>query len=97
MLRRPPRSTRTYTLFPYTTLFRSPVGSLIGFLRCLLLDMVGRQLHLDDVRADQRGDVRSISADIQRKLALLRQIAAARIGPDDRRNSHRLEIGRAHV
>src|SRR3546814_1799254 len=25
MLRRPPRSTRTYTLFPYTTLFRSPL------------------------------------------------------------------------
>src|SRR3546814_7934521 len=24
MLRRPPGSTRTYTLFPYTTLFRSP-------------------------------------------------------------------------
>src|SRR3546814_4915163 len=24
MFRRPPRSTRTYTLFPYTTLFRSP-------------------------------------------------------------------------
>src|SRR3546814_16387108 len=23
MIRRPPRSTRTYTLFPYTTLFRS--------------------------------------------------------------------------
>src|SRR3546814_671289 len=26
MLRRQPRSTRTYTLFPYTTLFRSPDG-----------------------------------------------------------------------
>src|SRR3546814_14283314 len=26
MLRRPPRSTRTDTLFPYTTLFRSVVG-----------------------------------------------------------------------
>src|SRR3546814_17736916 len=25
MIRRPPRSTRTYTLFPYTTLFRSDV------------------------------------------------------------------------
>src|SRR3546814_2874109 len=25
MIRRPPRSTRTYTLFPYTTLFLSPV------------------------------------------------------------------------
>src|SRR3546814_1375657 len=37
MIRRPPRSTRTDTLFPYTTLFRSvidrthfPIGPLIG-------------------------------------------------------------------
>src|SRR3546814_8312378 len=28
MIRRPPRSTRTDTLFPYTTLFRSPRGDL---------------------------------------------------------------------
>src|SRR3546814_7391473 len=28
MIRRPPRSTRTDTLFPYTTLFRSPQESL---------------------------------------------------------------------
>src|SRR3546814_3550667 len=27
MIRRPPRSTRTDTLFPYTTLFRSPPSS----------------------------------------------------------------------
>src|SRR3546814_7368159 len=27
MIRRPPRSTRTDTLFPYTTLFRSPIRS----------------------------------------------------------------------
>src|SRR3546814_5421814 len=27
MIRPPPRSTRTDTLFPYTTLFRSPLGS----------------------------------------------------------------------
>src|SRR3546814_11884918 len=26
MIRRPPRSTRTYTLFPYTTLFRSSLS-----------------------------------------------------------------------
>src|SRR3546814_14351497 len=31
MIRRPPRSTRTDTLFPYTTLFRSPGG---GTTRC---------------------------------------------------------------
>src|SRR3546814_3693595 len=28
MIRRPPRSTRTYTLFPYTTLFRSQACAL---------------------------------------------------------------------
>src|SRR3546814_6010126 len=28
MIRRPPRSTRTDTLFPYTTRFRSPLGSV---------------------------------------------------------------------
>src|SRR3546814_6892045 len=33
MLRRPPRSTHTDTLFPYTTLFRSPaIGSAIDAL-----------------------------------------------------------------
>src|SRR3546814_4186197 len=36
MIRRPPRSTRTDTLFPYTTLFRSQgliskIGSALGF------------------------------------------------------------------
>src|SRR3546814_3856463 len=30
MIRRPPRSTRTDTLFPYTTLFRSQVGPRPG-------------------------------------------------------------------
>src|SRR3546814_12565347 len=29
MIRRPPRSTRTDTLFPYTTLFRSVEGALL--------------------------------------------------------------------
>src|SRR3546814_7460205 len=32
MIRRPPRSTRTYTLFPYTTLFRS-LGQRLRALR----------------------------------------------------------------
>src|SRR3546814_7785370 len=35
MIRRPPRSTRTDTLFPYTTLFRSliPIHVLLGICR----------------------------------------------------------------
>src|SRR3546814_6787793 len=32
MIRRPPRSTRTDTLFPYTTLFRSAMEAVIGAL-----------------------------------------------------------------
>src|SRR3546814_5256308 len=36
MIRRPPRSTRTDTLFPYTTLFRSPANARRVGLRHLL-------------------------------------------------------------
>src|SRR3546814_16117804 len=41
MIRRPPRSTRTDTLFPYTTLFRSP-GALLGFIGPVVDQAVGR-------------------------------------------------------
>src|SRR3546814_10085922 len=34
MIRRPPRSTRTDTLFPYTTLFRSETTEKSEFVRC---------------------------------------------------------------
>src|SRR3546814_3060433 len=58
MIRRPPRSTRTDTLFPYTTLFRSFVFE--GFLHgtgdaftVLLLVVQNR----DDLRLDVVGDV----------------------------------------
>src|SRR3546814_20513404 len=36
MIRRPPRSTRTDTLFPYTTLFRSPDIHAVGMLAMVL-------------------------------------------------------------
>src|SRR3546814_11701407 len=45
MIRRPPRSTRTDTLFPYTTLFRSDVesGVLLGeILRLEVIELVVR-------------------------------------------------------
>src|SRR3546814_18568882 len=34
MIRRPPRSTRTDTLFPYTTLFRSLAGTPVSVTYC---------------------------------------------------------------
>src|SRR3546814_11781489 len=42
MIRRPPRSTRTDTLFPYTTLFRSLQTRTIGF-EDLAVGLVGAQ------------------------------------------------------
>src|SRR3546814_11590621 len=41
MIRRPPRSTRTDTLFPYTTLFRSAVEQTAA----------GMEIHVRDTRA----------------------------------------------
>src|SRR3546814_4302151 len=41
MLWPPPRSTRTYTLFHYTTLFRSTGGIALGASEVTLLDLTG--------------------------------------------------------
>src|SRR3546814_11602347 len=56
MIRRPPRSTRTDTLFPYTTLFRSQAFLLLeggnGLLRARAEYTVGRHLHVRLVQGD---------------------------------------------
>src|SRR3546814_10762100 len=49
MIRRPPRSTRTDTLFPYTTLFRSPLEALQPLRR-------QRDLRQQHERLPARGD-----------------------------------------
>src|SRR3546814_10197311 len=48
MIRRPPRSTRTDTLFPYTTLFRSCVvgAGLAGLTAALTLARAGQRVVL---------------------------------------------------
>src|SRR3546814_5980789 len=52
MIRRPPRSTRTDTLFPYTTLFRSLAAAPDAFLEIIAADQpfalaeLARQLQL---------------------------------------------------
>src|SRR3546814_1766643 len=48
MLRRPPRSTRTDTLFPYTTLFRSDQVVEPGLLERRHLDILDVARHLLD-------------------------------------------------
>src|SRR3546814_9760201 len=55
MRRRPPRSTRTYTLFPYATLFRSrPLAELQR--RPDLQDLLG-PMNRESVRLRRKGDL----------------------------------------
>src|SRR3546814_81519 len=51
MIRRPPRSTRTDTLFPYTTLFRSTDKLLVGLIP------IGHDLELGAIPLDDAGPV----------------------------------------
>src|SRR3546814_15880782 len=84
MIRRPPRSTRTDTLFPYTTLFRSDVVVHV------------RDISHPDSSA-QKADVLTVLADLGidettrpgRILEVLNKI--------DRLPENQRKIGRAHV
>src|SRR3546814_6296439 len=53
MIRRPPRSTRTDTLFPYTTLFRSALASAYNALDRRDFAGVGVLRRIDAVRIDR--------------------------------------------
>src|SRR3546814_15593898 len=70
MIRRPPRSTRTDTLFPYTTLFRSPRDNEIaGTINC-----DGRRTHskqiglIDGDHGSDRTAVAGIALCVERLL-----------------------------
>src|SRR3546814_10747164 len=52
MIRRPPRSTRTDTLFPYTTLFRSENGIVINN-NSLYFVFVNRMIRLFERRSEE--------------------------------------------
>src|SRR3546814_1105862 len=64
MIRRPPRSTRTDTLFPYTTLFRSDEPWAMAFLpdgRLLVTEKRGH-LRLFDPASGQVGEIVGVPA-----------------------------------
>src|SRR3546814_7307037 len=70
MIRRPPRSTRTDTLFPYTTLFRSIVvarrSNVVSTLPLVgvIYEVDGRKAHdIDDMEAQQGIAVSGRSSD----------------------------------
>src|SRR3546814_15765122 len=76
MIRRPPRSTRTDTLFPYTTLFRSIADARLDVAQGL---RVGRHLHAGTAAlVDHRNElvahefVEFVGVDVDRNLGARR-------------------------
>ena len=68
---------------PFGQRFDLDVLRVVHFLRRGLLDMLGRQLHLDDVGAKLGGDLSGIGHHVNRRFPVLADLFAARIGPDD--------------
>src|SRR3546814_1609986 len=84
MIRRPPRSTRTDTLFPYTTLFRSDQRLIIGD-RLAVLKRTARPAEPAEQRVDMRvaeGGQDQASAQIDDPRVRVPQLADIRRAAD---------------
>src|SRR3546814_2109666 len=95
MIRRPPRSTRTDTLFPYTTLFRSAVGDQRDAVLQRFGDHVDRgHLRHAHARHHARGaDRAGAHADLYRVRAGVHQ-CERRVAGDDVATDHlQLRVG----
>src|SRR3546814_3231792 len=102
MIRRPTRSTRTDTLFPYTTLFRSEeVVRYAGRQAAARHDPIGRDRigHRQEIGEFGFGDLRPLGdeAVLLPGLPFEHRMADARIACDRNGVTVETEIGRAHV
>src|SRR3546814_16631246 len=87
MIRRPPRSTRTDTLFPYTTLFRS--AQRRPALALEALDLLPALLHLELLRLDLRMRLASRSEEHTSELQSLMRISYAVFCLKKKKTKHR--------
>src|SRR3546814_13028906 len=98
MIRRPPRSTRTYTLFPYTTLFRSM--RVRGFTQD-----DGHIFCTEDQLQDECADFTALLQKVYADFGFTEILYKVATRPDKRIGSaevwdkaeQALKIGRAHV
>src|SRR3546814_12913144 len=109
MLRRRPRSTRTDTLFPYTTLFRSAVGEVHAVPLALAVDLDheagGESVDHRDAHAVQSaGHLVALAAELAAAVELRERGLDARhllrlvdVDGDAAAVVDHPEIGRAHV
>src|SRR3546814_2028357 len=90
MIRRPPRSTRTDTLFPYTTLFRSVLKGVLD-VAGLAVDAV---LGVDDETGIGAVRVAHHLVDARRAVALGRLVVERQVVADRNRGVPQLEVRR---
>src|SRR3546814_11682905 len=105
MIRRPPRSTRPATRFPYTTLFRSGAGDVLDALhqrdQALVVGRAHRREADAAVAGHHGGDPvpgRRVEAVVPGGLAVVVHVDVDEAGRDEQAiGVELLEIGRAHV
>src|SRR3546814_18576649 len=101
MIRRPPRSTRTDTLCPYTTLFRSPIPSTAGRRQ-------NTAVHLFDAGASGKAhrDTHFAIDQVEERFDAALAAGGQRVNPGspqqntvcaESEHPQDIEIGRAHV
>src|SRR3546814_13694481 len=101
MIRRPPRSTRTDTLFPYTTLFRSDIGERreVEQMKSEFVATVSHELRtpLTSIAGSLGLISGGAAGALPPKAARLVEIAHSNAARLVRLINDILEIGRAHV
>src|SRR3546814_6702444 len=90
MLLQPTRSTRTYTPFPYTSLFRSRRVQPLGFR-----EAVERAQKIAQGVAQPTVGVRLILQDLRPYLQVLRVVGGD--DPEDRKSTRRTPVTNAHL
>src|SRR3546814_1232221 len=89
MIRRPPRSTRTDTLFPYTTLFRSQSHATQNF-RCKVRKASEAHIRLFAERIAHAQSAMIGNADDITRISLIRQLTV--LGEEERSEEHTSEL-----
>src|SRR3546814_19873285 len=80
MIRRPPRSTRTDTLCPYTTLFRSNIKGTLNICQAALDNGVRRVVHTST--SEVYGTAQYVPIDEKHPLQPQSPYSASKIGAD---------------
>src|SRR3546814_4244636 len=90
MIRRPPRATRTDTLFPYTTLLRSRRRNAIGFAEARRIPELGREVAIAREARVIQLDVAALA--FHRRHEEAQRVGAVLVDEAERSEEHTSEL-----